>query len=313
MRRNGKLITNIVFTKNRPLQLEGYLRSLYTHFPEEIFKTFILYKKELFSKEYKQLFSEFPGCVVIEESDFSKDFFNIVKHIDTEYMMFGVDDVVYFDGVDFEIIDRTFKEHSVNIFGFSLRFDKEILGAGGDIITENNVNGQAVCSIDWTDGKTPNSRYPFELCATIYKTELVKKILKGSRVDNPITEFLFAPSSAIAFFFGLLGLKRKLLKSLGYFYSPNTLESWNCRWCRKNSGKLPRRLSFQKHCASAIQVNLVNTSTANESEGTAEQTVETLAEKYRQGYRIDIESLESNRPMHTHSGTEFFRLSKKDN
>ena len=32
---SSKKVSNIVFTRNRPLQLEGYLRSLYRFFPSE--------------------------------------------------------------------------------------------------------------------------------------------------------------------------------------------------------------------------------------------------------------------------------------
>ena len=56
-----ELITNIVFTKNRPLQLEAYLESLYRYFPAERIQTHIIYKPELFSEEYESLFKKYPN------------------------------------------------------------------------------------------------------------------------------------------------------------------------------------------------------------------------------------------------------------
>ena len=46
-----KMINNIVFTKNRPLQLDAYLEGLHRHFPLELIQTYILYKVELFEEE----------------------------------------------------------------------------------------------------------------------------------------------------------------------------------------------------------------------------------------------------------------------
>jgi len=45
-----KRIGHIVFTKNRPLQLHGYLESLYRFFPAERMQTCILWKEELFTE-----------------------------------------------------------------------------------------------------------------------------------------------------------------------------------------------------------------------------------------------------------------------
>ncbi len=106
------------------MQLDGYLESLYRYFPAELFQTYVLYKRELFEEEYKQLFCKYPDCIVIEENDFHSDFLKIVNKVDTKYILFGVDDVVYFGSVDFEIIDETFNSFPEDTFGFSLRFGK---------------------------------------------------------------------------------------------------------------------------------------------------------------------------------------------
>jgi hypothetical protein len=109
--------------------------------------------------------------------------------------------------------------------------------------------------------------------------------------------------------------KHSILKKFGYFYNPNTLESWNCRWCQKNSDQFPARLYFQKNCASAIQVNMVNTTTnqdSNEYDDLAKYTVETLNAKYKEGYSVDIEAIEKDKPVITHVGQECFKLVKRD-
>jgi len=304
-----KMISNIVFTKNRPLQLEAYLESLYRYFPRELIQTYIIYKRELFEEEYQQLFSKYADCIVIKENDFHGDFLKLLSQINTKFILFGVDDVVYFDSVDFEIIDESFNRFPKDIFGFSLRFGKEIL-EDDDVIADVEVAGHKVHRVDWKQGQTPNSRYPFELCATVYKTELVKKIIAGTMNSNPLAKRLFCPSSAFMRAMNKVVSVRSTLKRFGYFFSPNTLESWNCRWAQNHSEQMPDYLYFQKICASAIQVNMVNTLTKDDFDSAAEYTVEALNERYKSGYRLDIDFVARNKPAATHCGVESFKLTK---
>jgi len=147
----------------------------------------------------------------------------------------------------------------------------------------------------------------------MYPTTLVKKIISSSRNNNPLIRRLLSPSSVLINVLGKIIPTRSILKSFGYFFSPNTLESWNCRWCQNHSELLPNFLYFKNLCASAIQVNTVNISTKNESDGSAEYTVETLNEKYKQGYRLDIDYITKNKPTGIHCGSEHFRLVKTYN
>jgi hypothetical protein len=58
----------------------------------------------------------------------------------------------------------------------------------------------------------------------------------------------------------------------------------------------------------AIQVKMVNTSTANEHYDVEEETVEALNEEYKQGYVLDIEHAAAGKPSEPGSGREFFGL-----
>lgn len=306
-----KLISNIVFTKNRPLQLHAYLESLYRYFPPEIIQTYIIYKEELFGEQYDLLFRRLPDCIVVREKDFHSDFLKVLAQIDTKYILFGVDDVVYFDSVDFEVIDETFNKFPNDIFGFSLRFSKQNAGEK-DVINEHSVAGQTVYSINWTQGRTSTTRYPFELCATIYQTGLVKRIINSVSNNNLIIKKLFLPSSILVKILSKVISRHSLLKSFGYFYNPNKLESWNCRWCQNHRDQLLGLLFFQKLCASAIQVNVVDISGKRKFNCSDECTVETLAKKYRQGYRLDIDFVAANKSTGTHCGAECFKLFLKE-
>jgi hypothetical protein len=305
-----KNISNIIFTKNRPLQLNAYLEGLYRHFSPELFQTYILYKRELFEEEYRQLFCKYPDCIVIEENSFYDDFLKIIIQINTKYILFGVDDVVYFDSVDFGLIDEVFDIYSDDIFGFSLRLGRNVVENGKDEINDVVIKDHTIHKVNWNFGKTPNTRYPFELCATIYRTSIIKKIIDSTQNNNPVLKKLFSPDSALIRALGKITSVRLILKRFGYFYSPNTLESWVCRWCQNHSEQLPNFFYFQKLCASAIQVNMVNTSTVNEAHGSGEHTVEALAEKYKEGYRFDVDAIKKNKPTDAHCGPDYFSLIK---
>ena len=305
------MITSIVFTKNRPLQLEAYLRSRRRFFPEGINKTYIIYKVELFGDEYDQIFAEYPDCTIVRETDFHTDFMEIIRQIDTKYIMFGIDDVVFFDSIDFSVIDNAFDEYADNIFGFTLRFDPESVKGEGDDLEEITVSGQKLYRLNWQKGCTPHTRYPFELCSTIYKLDLVRQIFNGTMSSNEIARALFSPGSVLLSILGKVLSKRKILKSFGFFFSPNTLESWNCRWCQNHGDQLPVYTYFQKLCASAVQVNVVNTSTAGDFAGADEYTVENLNAKFREGYKFDIDYVAGNKPPSLACGREYFRLIKK--
>lgn len=305
-----KVVTNLLFTKNRPLQLDGYLRSLRRYWPGKLMQTCIIYKPELFSREYDTVFGQYTSVKVIVESDFHSDCMKVIDDAQTEYILFGIDDVVFFDSVDFESIKKTYEQAGDDIFGFSLRFSPESLKTSDDEIVPVKVNAETVFRLDWTKGQTPHTRYPFELCGTFYRTDLVKKILSGTMSGSSAARRFFSPDSAVVRSIPVSKWRRSLLKRFGFFFSPNTLESWPCRWCQRNADILPRFTYFQKLCATAVQVNMVNTSTVNTFDGTVEHTVEALNEKFCQGYRLDIDYIARHKPSSPGCGREYFRLTR---
>ncbi|MEA3225842.1 MAG: hypothetical protein U9Q07_07805, partial [Planctomycetota bacterium] len=174
----SKAISNIVFTRNRPLQLDGYLQSLYRHMPREQMQTYILYKVDLFDEEYSELFKRFPDSVVIREKDFHDDFMSLFERLDTKYVLFATDDVIYYDSVDFGVIDKTFEKFPGDIFGFSLRLRPQTLIDDGEDVATVESAGQKIYKINWQRAVSHNGRYPFELNSTVYRTSLVRRILE---------------------------------------------------------------------------------------------------------------------------------------
>lgn len=306
-----KVISNIVFTRNRPLQLEAYLESMYQHIPKELIHTYILYKVDLFDEEYSEVFRRFPDTIVIRESNFHDDFLAIFDRLNTLYILFGTDDVVYYDTVNFDVIAATFETFGNDMFGFTLRLEPQSMKAKNEVVETLEVGGEQAYCINWKKAKMPNAKYPFELDSTIYRTSLVRRILTPVAKEHPVLKKIFTPKSLLLQTAGLFLRKKDFLASFETFRNPNTLEGYCYRWCRAHKRRLPSYLYFQKLCASAIQVNRVNKSTKNPIDGSNEHTVEALNEKYKQGYRFDVEAFEKDKPRATHIRHQYFRLVKR--
>jgi hypothetical protein len=299
-------LTNIVFTRNRPLQLEGYLESFYRFMPRENVNTCILYKEDLFAEQYEEVFQKFNHCRIIREKDFNRDFLEILAQVKTEHVNFGTDDVVYFDSVDFDVIEAAFKSFEQDIFGFSLRMNPQSIQEYR--IGSHEINGQEVYSVNWKKAKDKTARYPFELNGTIYLTEMVREIVSHVSGDKVALKKTFAKSSLLVRILSRVFSMKNFLILLDAFRSPNSLEG-NChRWVKTHKSKYAGKLFFQKLCCSAIQVNIVNTERDNAVFGGAEHTVEALNEKFKRGYRFDVDFTASEKPRQTHSGQESFKL-----
>ncbi len=307
----SKSISNIVFTKNRPLQLDAYLESLHRHLPAEKMQTYVIYKVELFDEQYSSVFERFPDCVVVREKDFHDDFMNLFASLDTEYVLFGTDDVVYYDSVDFAFVEETFSGFSSDIFGFTFKFGSESLRDSGDLVVEVKAGKQNLFKVNWKQAKDRNAKYPFELNSTIYKTALVREILSYVAKERPLLKMLFARDSGRVRLLNRLVSMKNFLASIDTFRDPNTLEGYGYRWCKTHKRSFPSYLYFQNLCASTLQINIVNTSVPNPIYGSDAHTIEALNEKYKQGYKLDIEAIEENKPESLLVGGQFFNLAKR--
>jgi len=304
----GKMISNVVFTRNRPLQLEAYFESLYRNIPHELIQTYLIYKVELFDEQYSEVFKRFSDCIVIREQDFHDDFTGLIERIDTKYILFATDDVVYYDFVNFAVIDETFGRFCKDIFGFSLRLDRESLRKENEVINEVEIGSENIYEVNWKRARSRNAKYAFELNSTVYTTSLVRRILEPVAREHPVLKKIFERESFLVKSLGLIFHMKDFLAVLDTFHDPNTLEGYCHRWCKTHKRRLPGYLYFQKLCASAVQINRVNTTTDNPTDGLSEHTVQALNEKYKQGYRLDIQAIVKNKPQATHVGREYFKL-----
>jgi hypothetical protein len=304
-----KKLTNIIFTRNRPLQFEACLRSFNAFVPSEITDTIVLYKKEMFDEQYEQLFKENPYLTVIREENFHSDFCNLINRISTEYINFCTDDVVHYDGVEWDLIDQTFESHADDIFGFSLRLCPELISGQDDKYNTLKFKDHTFYQINWKKAQGSKGNHPFILNATIYKTTLIKQIIRKVSKRYPSLAKIFPQNSGISVIIGKFIPMKHFLVAIHSFKNPNELES-NChKYCKRHKRALPYNTYFKTQCAVAIQVNTVQPLVRKQIV-LQDYDIYGLNKKYIEGYRVDIEWLQKNRPTLTHVDEKYFRLAK---
>lgn len=300
-------LTNIVFTRNRPLQLAGYLESFLKHMGRCVEAVHVIYKVDRFADEYEQVFAAFPRCRVWRETDFHRDFMDAFNALTTDYVIFATDDVVYFDAVDFDVIHEAFQSRR-DLFGFTLKFGPEYFADGREPILEERIAGQPVYRVRWTTARDPAAKYPFELNSTVYTRAFVRHLLDQINREHPVLQRVFAPGSPMLKVASLFTSPKHLYQVIHTFHDPNNLEGYGWRWCRGRKRRLPDYLYFQRICATTLQVNRVNTVVPNPVYGTEEHSIEALNAKFKEGYRLDLRILEENKPTWVRAGAEHFRL-----
>lgn len=188
----AKEVTPLVFSKNRPMQLDLLLSSYFKMIQDyTVAPVMVLYKTEdeRYQAAYEKLIIKYKDKVYfVKETNFIKNLQEIV--FGKRYVLFLVDDVVFYKS--FKLYDGILSLVEPNVFSFSYRL--------GSNITESYItyvkcgiikeyNGDDQVKVDWTN-KDPSTDfgYPFEVSSSMYRVEDLKKILnlcKYQGVDNP--------------------------------------------------------------------------------------------------------------------------------
>lgn len=122
---NKEEITGMVFSKDRPMQLQALLDS-YFHFVTNPAPLYILYKttSKEYASAYSQIFEVYKTKPVIfrKENHFRNDVSAIIKGMATPKVFFLVDDIIFIDDFDMAFI----RQFDVKKYIFSLRLGKNI-------------------------------------------------------------------------------------------------------------------------------------------------------------------------------------------
>lgn len=248
------MIQIICFSKNRPLQLHGYLESLFRAFDEpERLRVKVLVKADPeYATAYRQVAATFGQVEIAHQIDFTRDLLGLLQDCPTT--CFGCDDVVFVRPVRVQtILDALGDE----IFGFSLRLGHNVtrsmfsgpmsppphLAAAGDQLTWDLDRSHA--HGDWG--------YAWELNGTVYPTDVVRRVVSEVGASTP-----------------------------------NQLEAaGGGRWSSKTQRRLMRSLTSS--CLVVPTVNVVQRDFANPICGRHPLTPELLLACYEAGLRLDVE------------------------
>ncbi len=172
------MVSIIVFSKGRPMQMHAYLESLLKFSDARQEMVTVLYC-ETEGIRYGKLMQQFPQVTWRKENKFETDLKQIIADAG-EYIMFGCDDVVFTRPFSLQKAREYLGAHE-QVFGYSMRL-------GGNIrpVPENLSADEAVLEWRW-DCPLQHYNYPWELDCTLYRKEDVVRMTteEETAIKNP--------------------------------------------------------------------------------------------------------------------------------
>lgn len=197
----------VVFSKARPLQLHGYLTSLFVHWGGEYRVDVLVLAEPPYDAAYRRLQGEFPGVGWCWQTDFAGDLLDLLAMGGDPhpYTCFGTDDVVFTAPVDVADVHAAFGA-SPALLGYSLRLgehtDADMFGRAMPPPVLTRLREPAFDPyvyqprdrqvIGWDVGAGAGDwGYPWEVLGTVYPTDYVRAtvaaLVAGGQVRNPST------------------------------------------------------------------------------------------------------------------------------
>ncbi len=244
----------VVFSKDRPLQLHGYLDSLLTFSNLHPGQITVLYRDNP-EFSYDLCKDSFPNCCWVIEESFSKNFLEILANIKSKYVMFGCDDVVFTRPFSFDSAIRNLERDS-SLFTFSLRMGKNTYPHPRDVISSSSF-----LKWSWGNDYWTHWIYPWELDASVYRVADVRDIVLSYK--EPISNPNFLEAN---------------------FYEDTALYS-------KYKNNMPYMMSSLEAKLLVITVNRVQETHLNSFDDCLGSDVKSLDQKYRVGFRLDFMAL----------------------
>jgi len=275
------LISCLCFSKDRPLQLEGYIESLRASCPPEALGLSVLHKgsSKAFEDAYEQLGESHPEAEFMKEVDFKSQVKAWLAGVESPFAMFGCDDVVFKQAFDPLTIAKAFNENE-SLLSFSLRLGVEIaycaitgcVEPAPELLAKRPylLWNWRKAEMDWA--------YPFELDCSVYRREFVEQLL-------------FA-----------------LDKSSVDWGNPNRLEDFGVRLVKTSLSGCELMASFPSAKAAVPTVNRVQDEYKNfVYDPNSELSSEKLLSLWNEGVRLDVEAYKSPVYHSIHVGDLFLK------
>ncbi len=249
-------VVSILFSKDRPLQLEATLRSFFLCCKDSENTTIrVLYTTSTESMEslYNHVAKEYPQVELVRESHFRNNLQALASGSD--FILFMVDDALFVQSFSVSSLCHSL-EHHPDALGFSLRLGTNIQHCYPVDQPQNHPDFEQaepeVLRYNWPMAKH-DFGYPLEVSSSLYRAHDILPLLEELS-----------------------------------FSDPNTLEAQlagaSCRFIGQRDSILcaPRSLAF------CIPVNKVQTVCHNRSGENPRYSIDNLADLYADGYRINV-------------------------
>ena len=263
---------SLVFSKDRPLQLDAALRSWKRHCRDAGSAAVIVLYKASTSKLlslYQRLAREHPEVNFVQEGDFRRDVLRSVRG--QEYVLFVVDDTVFVQDFAMADVVRTLEEHP-EVLGFSLRLGRNTTYCytlnQPQRLPEFEPQEPGSLKYRW-----PNADYDFG-----YPLEVSSSMYRGKEI-------------------------LPLLEQLD-FKNPNTLEDILSRGKERFRESHPFLACWEHSGAFSIPANKVQLVCNNRASSHAGYSAEALAELFAQGQRIQTPFFDGFIPNACHQEVE---------
>lgn len=245
----------VVFSKNRAMQLDLLLRSLYLHNKEQHNVTIIYTTTdEKHENSYALLKQDFPRISFIKQTNFKQDLLQALEN--EEYVLFLVDDCVFIRDFSLDKIVGVFKQRAEYI-GFSLRLGLNTTYRypfyGKQTVPVYETIWEEYMCFNWTTAGG-DFAYPLELSSSLYRVSDTLALFTNRDYNNPNELETIISESADTF----------------------------------RTTYPPLLLSGITSIAFCNMLNKVNQGNMNRCGGVAEYSIDALLEKYENGYRINL-------------------------
>lgn len=266
-------LATIVFSKDRPLQLDATLQSLRMNCIDvSLTRIQVLYATSTayFAAQYRVLAGQHPDVTLVREANFKADLVRLATS--STHLLFLVDDTLFVDSLSLATAVRTLARDP-GCLGFSLRLGRNTtycytLDKPQRLPAFQQLD-MDVLGFDWP-GADFDFGYPIEVASSLFRSSDLLPLLQALVYTNP-----------------------------------NTLETALATAAPSFASTCPRLACYARSKALSVPANLVQTAWDNRIGGRPELTSTALAKAFALGQRLDVAHYRGYLPASAHEELEF--------
>lgn len=270
----------VVFSKDRPLQLEASLNSLLQNVNSiESSDVFIIYKtsSSKYQTAYNFLSNQFAKTNFVLENDFKSDLIKCIEKY--HFVVFLVDDNVFTNEVNLKKVTKLM-DYNPAVLGFSLRLGENITYHYPTNSLQKKPEflkvDDEILAVDWTKSEQYFG-YSLEVSSSVYRVKDILPVLQENYFTNPNTfELLLAE------------------KRFTYIQSH------------------PFLMMYKKSRSFCIPANLVQDQFINRNSKSSELSPDNLLELFNQSKKIDLIAFKDFNNVSCHQEVPFQFKGKKN-